>query len=109
MFPGWETNQRSERDMVVVGAPMLNEFARRHADAQPRLNAWIAEAQGASWTTPNDVKARYPSASILAENRVVFNIGGNAYRLVATINYEVQTLMIERIGTHAEYGRWDLG
>jgi mRNA interferase HigB len=72
------------------------------------MTAWLVEAEHAEWRTPNDVKARYASASFLAENRVVFNIGGNRFRLVLRIAYRTQTVVIERVGTHAEYDTWNL-
>ncbi|MEK8088721.1 type II toxin-antitoxin system HigB family toxin [Thermithiobacillus plumbiphilus] len=61
----------------------------------------------ADWKTPADVKADYRNASIIANNRVVFNIKGNDYRLIAAINYDVGVIWIKFIGTHAEYDRID--
>lgn len=72
-----------------------------------RLQAWFQEAKTARWASPLDVKASYPSASILEDNRVVFNIGGNSHRLVVHINYELQIVLIKFIGTHSEYDKID--
>ena len=94
--------------MRVVGAGKLAEFSLKHADAAATLNVWLAEAEAAEWRSPNDIRARYRSASFLAGNRVVFNIRGNNYRLVAKINYELGVALIELVGTHAEYDRWQL-
>ena len=58
------------------------------------------------WRTPAEVKARYVSASFLANNRVVFNLKGNKYRLDTKIAYQVGVVLVKRIGTHAEYSRW---
>jgi mRNA interferase HigB len=59
------------------------------------------------WKHPNDIKSEYPSASILADNRVVFNIKGNSYRLIVKINYSHQMVWIRFVGTHTEYDKID--
>jgi mRNA interferase HigB len=61
--------------------------------------------QKAEWKNPNDIKTAYPSASILTENRVVFNIKGNNYRLIVKISYEYEMVWIRFIGTHGEYDK----
>lgn len=94
--------------MKVVGIGRLEDFFRRHADAKPQISAWISEVKAAQWQTPHDVKERYPSVSFLADNVVVFNIKGNHYRLVVKISYNVQVVLIQRIGTHSEYSKWNL-
>ena len=92
--------------MKVVGKEILQEFKNSHADARSQLDAWLAEAEDAAWGMPNDIKKRFSSASFLANNRVIFNIKGNAYRLDVKIAYQVQVVRIKRIGTHAEYDKW---
>ena len=92
----------------VVGRGMLEDFKRRHADARGPLDSWLSEAEAAEWRSPEDIKARYPSASIIAGGRVVFNIKGNSYRLDVKIAYQTQVLIVVRIGTHAEYDNWEL-
>jgi mRNA interferase HigB len=77
-----------------------------HAEVASVVDAWLAEAKAATWRTPADVKARYASASILANNRVVFNLKGNKYRLDTKIAYQTGVVVVKRIGTHAEYTRW---
>jgi mRNA interferase HigB len=72
-----------------------------------QLLAWFAEVEKADWTGPNDVKARYPSASIINKERVVFNIKGNTYCIVVGIKYEFHAIYIRFIGTHAEYDKID--
>lgn len=91
--------------MRLIGLPVLQEFARRHADAKGSVQAWAAEVRAATWRTPHDVKERYPHASILKGKRVIFNIKGNDYRLSAVISYQAQIVRIEFIETHAEYDR----
>ena len=60
----------------------------------------------AEWKGSADVKARYPTASFLSDNRVIFNIKGNKFRLETKINYDVKVVLAKRIGTHAEYSKW---
>ncbi len=93
--------------MKVLGLLLVEEFGRRHADALDQLSAWIQEAREAKWATPTDVKGRYSTASFVGD-RVVFNIKGNRFRLVATINYKNQIVRIDKVGTHAEYTSWKL-
>ena len=94
--------------MLVVGQKRLEEFAASHADVRPRLHAWFHEVEEAQWKSPQDVKLRYPTASFLSDNRVVFNLKGNKYRLVTKVSFDVQVVLIEKIGTHAEYSKWEL-
>jgi mRNA interferase HigB len=89
--------------MRVIKRTTLKEFWEREPAAEASLKAWFAEAERADWAEPADVKAKYRSASIVANNRVVFNICGNNYRLVVSINYPYRVVYIRFIGTHAEY------
>jgi mRNA interferase HigB len=93
--------------MRVISRKWLNELARRHSDAKPGLDAWFHEAEGADWANPAQVKAQYATASILRSGRVVFNIGGNKYRLVVRINYAYRVVYIRFAGTHSEYDQID--
>jgi mRNA interferase HigB len=70
-------------------------------------HAWLAIVGRAQWRTPEDVKASYPKASILKGSRVVFNIKGNDYRLIASVQYQAGVLAIRFFGTHAEYDKID--
>jgi mRNA interferase HigB len=79
----------------------------KHPDSEQALKAWYQEAEHASWKGPKDIKKDYPSASFLADNRVVFNIRGNKYRLIVRINYSYSMVWIRFVGTHAQYGRID--
>ena len=89
--------------MRVLAKRTLRTFWEKHRDCEQQLSAWYHEASRASWQTPNDIKREYATASILPNNRVVFNIRGNHYRLVVKINYDYQIMWIRFIGTHAEY------
>jgi mRNA interferase HigB len=79
-----------------------------YADAEQPLKAWFREASSADWNSPAAIKAAFGTASIVANNRVVFNIGGNKYRLVIRVNYPYRVLYVRFIGTHAQYDRIDV-
>jgi len=93
--------------MRIIARRTLREFYAIHADAQSTLEAWFHEVDGAKWANPHDIKSRYPSADILPDNRVVFNIKGNTYRLIVKIHYNTGIVFIRFIGTHAEYDKID--
>jgi mRNA interferase HigB len=76
---------------------------RSHRDAEQPLRAWFAEARRAVWRTPADIKRAHRNASFVGNDRVVFNIGGNKYRLVVAVNCSAQLVFIRFVGTHAEY------
>ncbi len=83
------------------------DFWKRHPEAEQSLRAWFSEAVHALWEQPKDIKARFSSASFLTNSRVVFNIEGNKYRLVAHVRYEMGRMYIRFVGTHAEYDKID--
>lgn len=92
--------------MKLIGKKVLDEVIRKHADVRKQINAWIVEVESASWKTSQDIKNRYQHSSILPDNRVIFNIKGNSYRIDTIISYKNQTVLIKRAGTHAEYDKW---
>ena len=92
----------------VVNVKLIDEYMAKHARCRGPATAWLAEAREAKWSTPADVKARYPSASLLSDNRVVFDLAGNHYRLLCVIAYRNGVVSIQRIGTHSEYDKWVL-
>lgn len=94
--------------MRVIGKKVLYDFAQQHGDVAPQIDVWINEAKDAEWKSPLELKERYPQASILPMNQVVFNLKGNRYRLLTTVSFKTGTVLIERIGTHAQYSRWKL-
>lgn len=94
--------------MKVVGRDKIDALKRNHADAGPPLDAWTREVKKARWRNPHDLKRDFPKASLLGDKRVIFNIGGNRYRLEARVNYPTETVLVVRIGTHADYDTWDL-
>ena len=93
--------------MRVYSRKILREFWEKHADSEQQLKAWFHEALKGTWKNHNSLKKEYPSASILENDRIVFNIKGNRYRLIVKINYKYQSQWIRFIGTHAEYDKID--
>lgn len=94
--------------MRVIAKKILREFWTQHNDCEEQLKSWYREALKGVWKNSNEIKIDYPSASILGENRVVFNIKGNNYRLVVKINYPYQIMWIRFVGTHKEYDKIDV-
>lgn len=94
--------------MRVIGTGKIDAFIGRHPDSKGWLETWLAEARSGEWQSPNDIKARFNSASILDDKRVIFNVRGNKYRMEVQVAYKSQAIAIKRLGTHAEYDRWDL-
>lgn len=91
--------------MKVLGRDKLVKFYCKHTDSKKALEAWFDEAGKAVWKTPQDIKNRYRSADFLADNRVIFNIKGNHYRLVVKVRYQNGIAAVEWVGTHAEYDK----
>lgn len=95
-------------NMRVTGREVLENLADQHLDVIDPIDAWYAEALDAEWKSPHELKERYPTASLLGGGRVVFNIKGNRYRILALVNYEYQSIMVLKAGTHDEYSKWIL-
>jgi mRNA interferase HigB len=93
--------------MQVISRKKLLAFSTLHPDTKEALDAWFAEAKRAKWKSPSDIQAQYRSASSPRDNRMVFNIKGNHYRLIVRINYDSGAVFVRFIGTHAEYDRID--
>jgi len=93
--------------MRIISRKTLKDFWTAHADAEPPLRAWFHEAKAADWKSFREIKARFPSADVVPGHRVVFNLKGNAYRLIIKIHYNTGVIYIRFIGTHAEYDKID--
>ena len=91
--------------MRVIAIKALRDFWNKHKDAEQPLRAWYTEAKKADWQKADDITKQYRSASILRNNRVVFNIKGNNYRLITAINYIFKIVYIRFVGTHKEYDK----
>jgi mRNA interferase HigB len=96
--------------MRVIALSTLKAFVATspaYRDAEEPALAWYRHVVNADWAAPTDVKRDLGSASILRDGRVVFNLGGNKYRLVVWINYPYRIIYVRFIGTHAQYDRID--
>lgn len=91
--------------MRVIARSTLREFWSKYPESQKSLVVWYKNVETANWKSPIELKIQFPIASILNDNRVVFNIKGNKYRVVVKINYELKILWIRFIGTHSEYDK----
>ncbi|MBU6290430.1 MAG: type II toxin-antitoxin system HigB family toxin [Burkholderiaceae bacterium] len=94
--------------MRVISLAKLKAFYTEHPDAGQALKAWYDEARKASWETPQQIKDQYRSASFVGQNRVVFNIHGNKYRLVVAVAYKFGAVYIKFVGTHKDYDKIDV-
>lgn len=93
--------------MRIISRKTLREFWERPGrhDAEQPLKAWFRQTAAAAWASPADVKAAFGNASIVGDGRVVLNIAGNKYRLVARVNYPYRVVYLRFVGTHREYDR----
>lgn len=94
--------------MRIISRRTLRDFWKRHADAEQPLKAWFAETTRAAWKTMTDIKGRYATASVSGSERIVFNVGGNKYRLVVKVWFIGQAVWIKFIGTHERYNQIDV-
>ncbi|PSB00518.1 type II toxin-antitoxin system HigB family toxin [Merismopedia glauca] len=93
--------------MRILSRSTLRTFWENHPDAEEALKTWYYEASHANWLIPLDIKIAHRNASIIANNRLVFNIKGNTYRLIVSIRYDIGIVFIRFVGTHAEYDKVD--
>ena len=93
--------------MRIIARSTLREYWQKHPDTEQPLKAWFDDTSRANWKTPSDIKENYANASIIANNRVVFNIKGNNHRLIVHIRYDISIVFIRFIGTHQEYDKID--
>ena len=93
--------------MQVIARRTLIEFWTTHSRAKVSLQEWYAAVSAGQWAGPADVRARFGSVDFIGDNRVIFDIGGNRYRVVARISYKYRAVQVKFIGTHAEYDKID--
>ena len=94
--------------MRIIALSTLRAFWDKHPDSEPPLRAWYALASRANWRTPANIKDAYRNASFTANNRAVFNIKGNDYRLVVAVRYDLGLMYLRFIGTHRQYDKIDV-
>jgi mRNA interferase HigB len=96
--------------MRVTGRDKLTLFMKKHPRARGPLAAWLREVERVQWRNWADIKASFPTADLIrsrgAGHRVVFNIKGNDYRLEVLIFFNYRTVVVHRVGTHAQYNKW---
>jgi mRNA interferase HigB len=93
--------------MRIIAVKTLKEYLEIYPEAEGNLLSWFDEMEEAEWTTPNELKEQFRSASIINGKRVIFNIHGNKYRLIVDIEFRFQIVFIVWFGTHAEYDKID--
>jgi mRNA interferase HigB len=91
--------------MKIINKELIDSFIARHANSGKALNRWVEHMENATFKTHNELKSFYPSADFVGNNRYVFNIKGNDYRLVALVLFAAELITICFIGTHAEYDK----
>jgi mRNA interferase HigB len=91
--------------MNVISKRTLVQFYEKHPAAKIALEVWYADVRKSEWEGPEQIKRVYASASFLQDNRVVFNIKGNEYRLIVHIDYKRKIVRIKFIGTHSQYDK----
>lgn len=89
--------------MRIISRAALRNFWARHPDAEQPLRAWYALMKARTFRTPHEVKAEFGTASLLADNHICFNVGGNKYRLVVHMCYAPGIMYVKRVLTHEEY------
>ena len=89
--------------MVIISRPAINEFISRHPRSASGLNDWYRKTSTADWSKFQDVKQTFATVDYIGNDRYVFDIAGNHYRLIAMIHFGIRTLYIRRILTHEEY------
>lgn len=94
--------------MVIISKSILRDFSEIHPDAVDALNQWYALVKEADWGSPTEIKQVFNSVDYVGNDRFVFNIRGNRYRLVVMIFFDVRTVYIRFLGTHSEYDRTDV-
>ena len=93
--------------MVVISYGKLRDFFELHADAKDALNNWYKLVLQADWGSYHEIKTMFNSVDAVGNDRFVFDIRGNNYRIVAMIFFDIRTVYIRFVGTHKEYGRID--
>ncbi|KAB7728726.1 type II toxin-antitoxin system HigB family toxin [Rudanella paleaurantiibacter] len=91
--------------MVIISKTMLNEFAQRHPDVANALNEWYDIVSKADWQSFADVRQTFNHADYVGNDRFVFNVKGNQYRIVGMIFFDKRTLFVRFVGTHAQYDK----
>lgn len=93
-------------EMQILSKRALRQFWEIHPQAEAPLRTWYALVDKAEWSTPNEIKAQFgANVDFVADNRVIFDIGGNKFRLIVHVSYGFRRVLVKFVGTHAEYNR----
>ncbi|KAF5886736.1 MULTISPECIES: type II toxin-antitoxin system HigB family toxin [Rhizobium] len=94
--------------MQIIAKSALRAFWERHPQARTSLSVWYSTVSRAEWTGPSDIKTMFgANVDFVGDNRIIFDIGGNKYRLIVHVAYRYRRVLIKFVGTHAEYDRID--
>lgn len=93
--------------MEIAGISTIEKFKKVHPTSRNSLEEWISKVTPVAWKTPADIKKMFATASFV-KHFVIFNIGGNKYRLLTEVRYATGRILVLRVGTHEEYDRWKL-
>lgn len=91
--------------MHVISRPKLINFWEKHKDSENQLRVWFSKVRKAQWRNINELKKDFPTADYIGDNRVVFDIKGNKYRIIVLAFFDGQKIYIRFVGTHAEYDK----
>jgi mRNA interferase HigB len=93
----------------VISVKTLRDFWTKpvYRDSEQSLRAWYAEAKKGNWSSPHEIQRVYGTASLIGNERIVFNVCGNKYRLVVAVRYELKIFYVRFIGTHRQYDQID--
>ena len=89
--------------MRIIAVKTIKRYWEKYPAAKQAILSWYEETEKAEWNNPNQLKEHFPIASIINSKRVVFNIHGNAFRLIVDIEYRLKIVFIVWFGTHKEY------
>ncbi len=99
---------QNEQNLVIISKTIFREFGQLHPDAIEALNTWYAIVKDADWSNLADLRQVFNSVDYVGNDRFVFNIRGNRYRLIVMIFFDIRTVYIRFVGTHGEYDKVDV-
>lgn len=88
---------------MIITKGIIHAFAKKHANATTPLNEWYEKIKKEQWSKSSEIKLTFNSVDSIGNDRYIFNIGGNNFRIVAMIHFDIRTVYIRAILTHAEY------
>jgi mRNA interferase HigB len=91
--------------MELRGELLIDEFIEQYPRSKSPLTKWVKEVKEAHWKNFPELRKTYPSADYIAPY-VIFNIGGNKFRMVAVVVFSAERVIVNRVMTHEQYNRW---